>query len=909
MTLAAATRLGPYEIVAPLGAGGMGEVYRAKDLRLGREVAIKVLPAEVASDAERLARFEREAKAVSALNHPHIVTLFEVGTSEHGPYLVLEKIEGRSLRELLEPGALPVKRALQLGAQIAEGLAKAHAGGIVHRDLKPENVMVSDDGFAKILDFGLAKLIHPELEAGAAAELTTLVEKTASGMIVGTLGYLSPEQAAGRPADFRSDQFALGALLYEMATGERPFRRATTPETLTAILREEPEPIRARNAALPPQLAWIVERCLAKDPNERYASTRDLARDLVDLRDHLSEIGRAEPAGETRAPSASWRARSAWAALGAVAAASIVAVALRPEASARAPVLAASSVRATIALPAELVVTGVALSPDGSTLAFSATTPAGASVLFLRPLAGAAARRLPGTDGATFPFWSPDGRQIGFFADGKLKRIAADGGPAVTICAAERGMGGSWSSNGTIVFAPSATAGLVRVAAGGGEPSPVTRLSEARRETTHRFPQFLPDGERFLYTTVKMSGSVGATDPSEPGANAIRVATLDGGLDVPIVETLSSAIYARERLLYVRDETLVAQPLDVETLRLEGAPVPIAGPFAKGIYGGYHAIAASARLLVFMSAVQVPSRLFWYDRGGRPEASIGEAAFFLAPRLSHDARQLAVDVYNPARNLVEIHLYDVASGAGRKLAFGDGNFIAPVWSPDGARLAYLSDEGAVQLHARILIRSLSGGETVPFAASADDHMPDDWSPDGAWIAYRKWAAKGRRNSELWAARLPEGRDAIAVATAGDSGNARFAPDGRWIAYESDESGRSEVYVRPFPALSGKWQVSTAGGGSPVWSRDGRELFYLDPDDRIVAVPTDDLAGIRAGVASSLFRVHPSRFSYGADLWTRFDVSPDGRRLLVNGLESDPGPATLHLIVDWRQLVDTAEVAR
>ncbi|MCM2269353.1 MAG: serine/threonine protein kinase, partial [Thermoanaerobaculia bacterium] len=285
MTLAPATRLGPYEIVAPLGAGGMGEVYRAKDARLGREVAIKVLPAEVASDPERLRRFEQEARAVSALNHPHIVTLHELGQSEHGPYLVLEKIEGRSLRELLRTGALPVKRVLTLGAQIAEGLAKAHSVGIVHRDLKPENVMASDDGFAKILDFGLAKLVFPEIDGASPHEMTTLVDKTASGMILGTLGYLSPEQAAGRPADFRSDQFALGALLYELATGERPFHRETVPESLTAVIREEPEPLRAKNAALPPQLGWIVERCLAKAPNDRYGSTTDLARDLADLRD------------------------------------------------------------------------------------------------------------------------------------------------------------------------------------------------------------------------------------------------------------------------------------------------------------------------------------------------------------------------------------------------------------------------------------------------------------------------------------------------------------------------------------------------------------------------------------------------------------------------------------------------
>jgi eukaryotic-like serine/threonine-protein kinase len=891
MTLQSGVRLGPYEIVATLGAGGMGEVYRAKDTRLGREVAIKVLPAEVAGDAERLRRFELEAKAVSALNHPHIVTLFEVGSSEHGPYLVLEKIEGQSLRELLRAGALSAKRVLTIGAQIAEGLAKAHAAGIVHRDLKPENVMVTSDGFAKILDFGLAKLVFPELEGGAPHEMTTLVDRTASGMILGTLGYLSPEQAAGRPADFRSDQFALGALLYELATGVRPFQRQTTPESLAAVIREEPEPIRSKNAALPAQLGWIVERCLQKLPDDRYGSTRDLARDLADLRDHLSEVAAPTESTVSHPRRSRLAVVIAYAALVGAAAVTIALLTRSRVTSTGSPV-----VRAAIVLPAELEVGDVALSPDGERLAFTASERGAPDRLYVQRLDDSQPQALPGTDDASLPFWSPERRRIGFFAAGKLKKVDAAGGPAVAIADVERGMGGSWGADETIVFAPASSAGLVRISAAGGATSPVTRLDEARGETFHRYPHFLPDGRHFLYLASGIAGGAVSV------ASSLRVAAVDGSSDEPILDAKSNAVYAAGHLLYVRGEVLVAQPFDPEARRVSGAPVPIADRFTPGDRKFLHVVSAAERVLVHRPVAELPSRLLWYDRAGRLVGSLGGEAYYLNTRISPDGSQVVADRFDPARGLVELRLFDIASGAERRLAFPGWNVGRPAWSPDGDRIALLTDEGSVLLHARIGIQPLDGSAQQPFAPSTDDRLPEDWSLDGRAISFVVFPARGPRDPQIWAAYLPDGSETVPVATAGASANSRFSPDGRWIAYESNESGRLEVYVRPFPGPGRTWQISVGGGRSPAWRRDGLELYLLNQENVLQAVRVRIGETFEAGTPTPLFTVYSSRFFYGLRS-PAFDVTADGERFLVNGFATSPGSPPLQLVVNWPSLVE------
>jgi Tol biopolymer transport system component len=739
LTLASGARLGPYEIVSPLGAGGMGEVYRARDTRLGREVAIKVLPAEVAGDAERLRRFEQEAKAVSALNHPHIVTLHELGQSEHGPFLVLEKIEGRSLRELLRGGALPVKRVLALGAQIAEGLAKAHAAGIVHRDLKPENVMVSDDGFAKILDFGLAKLVFPELESGHAAEMTTLVDKTASGMILGTLGYLSPEQAAGRPADFRSDQFALGALLYELATGERPFRKETTPETLTAILREEPEPLRTMNAALPAQLGWIVDRCLAKDPNERYASTRDLARDLADLRDHLSEVvGRvvaegSEPRLELRAG-----ARLPWllAATATLAAALVALFAWRGPVSRAAAADDVSFERVTQLPGAE---TQPTLSADGKSVVYVRD-----SDLWLQRVGGSKAINLTAspTIAEHAPAFSPDGSRIAFHVeDEALGGIFVMGATGENVRrVTTRGFQPAWTPDGRelvftaaqsrIGYEGSLYPGLDAVDLGSGS---VRRLCDCTAAT----PAVSPHGRRVAYWAHRRGGArrdlwtvplAGLT----PGESPVRLTDDDAYDWSPIWSPDGTA------LEFVSDRSgtpnLWRLPIDEASGRALGPPTPrlLASAFVAQVESS-----SDDRVRLFESQTRssVLLRAELDPRTGELESAPIEALRWNDWIYGFDSRSFAPDgsrivIQGGSSAAHETLVLSLDGSEVRRLSEGSHRKLAPRWSPDGKRIAFGADRAGVMAIWGI---SVDGGDLAVLMESSNPLYDAGWSPSGSTI--------------------------------------------------------------------------------------------------------------------------------------------------------------------------------
>jgi serine/threonine-protein kinase len=843
-SLAPGTRLGPYEIVAPLGAGGMGEVYRAKDTRLGREVAIKMLPAEVASDAERLRRFEQEAKAVSALNHPHIVTLYEVGQSEHGPYLVLEKIEGHSLRELLRAGALPVKRVLALGAQIAEGLAKAHGAGIVHRDLKPDNVMVTADGFAKILDFGLAELVWPELEGSAIGEATTLAEKTGSGFIVGTLDYLSPEQAVGKPADFRSEQFALGALLYEMSTGERPFRRETVPESLAAVIREEPEPLRTRNAALPAQLGWTVERCLSKDPNERYGSTRDLARDLADLRDHLSEIRRAEPlpigAGVAATPQRR-RERVAWSAAAALALLAVSALLRSPAPEAPPPV-----VRFTVEMPAG------ALLPVGSGSPVFALSPAGRSIvfvgasqredrraLFVRPFDAEAPHEIPDTSEAQSPFFSPDGSSLGFFQGEMLRKLRLGDGAVTTVCAAPNPRGGTWLDDDTIVFASNGGAGaLQRVPAGGGEPRPFTALAAAAGEVNHRWPRAVPGGKAVLFTIL--------TDEQPGEAPRIGIAPFAPGSHRVLAERGFSPGASGDRLLFVRHGALWAAPFDPQRLELRGDATRVSEDIATSpLYLlAFHDIASSGTL-AFASALLAPTprRLVWVDRRGESTPIAVASHDLLSPRLSPDGLRIALQITEPT-GVAGIWIYELERQLLSRVT-PDGIHQMPHWAPDGASVRF-ARVGARRTSAILRISSRGGGQ--PELLLGGDQL-------------------------LFPASL---------------------------AYFSDESGRHELYLRPLESPSPRWQLSHEGGaGEIVWSRDGRELF-----DRVgswlLSVAIQPGADPAPGVPRRLF---DSSFDAGIPGIPNYDVAADGQRFLMVETDTAPRRTPISIVLHFATELD------
>jgi eukaryotic-like serine/threonine-protein kinase len=885
MRLSAGARLGPYEILSPLGAGGMGEVYRARDTRLGREVAIKVLPPEFSADVDRLRRFEKEARAASSLNHPNIVTIHEVERLDSTSFIVMELVAGKTLREIVSEGALPVRRLLTIAVQIAEGLARAHSAGIVHRDLKPENVMVTKDGLVKILDFGLAKLAHPELEGGELTQGPTVSGGTSPGVVMGTIGYMSPEQASGHPVDFRSDQFSFGSLLYEMATGKGPFRRATAAQTLAAIIQDDPEPVGAINAKIPPPLRWAIERCLAKDPRDRYASTEDLARDLAAIRNHLSEAsfsGEAVPV----APIARRRLRYVVASVGVVAAIATAGYLLRRASKPPAPL----PIRTSLLVPENKGVEHVAVSPDGRCLAFTT-----GDSLWVWNLDAEAPQRVtpPGTVDFTghggMPFWSPDGRFVAFFSDGKLKKVDAAGKTIQTICDSESGGGGAWGPDGMIVFAPSSTSALYRVSAAGGQPVALTKLNASRHERSHRNPYFLPDGRHFLYLATDLT-----SDDAPP--NGIRVASLDGKLDKAVVPTAEGAAYASGHLIYVREDMLVARPFDLERLEAKGEPVPIAREaFRFGV--------SDRVLAVTHLTPKVRSALLWIDRSGKPAGEVGDPALFRSLRLSPDGRKVAVDVVDAVRSARDIWIYDVATGKRTKLVSGSPPKVyspaTPVWSPEGDRIAYMTYRKGRS--TALLLKPIGGANEEILREDPAETWPDDWSSDGRYLAFGTLPTAGRRNFQLWTLTMDGDRRASAFATdAPIQENSRFSPDARWIAYTSDESGRFEVYVRSFPGPGGKWQVSNAGGSHPQWRRDGRELFYLSTDNRIMAVPVQlDRTAFRAGSPVPLFSVRLGQVSPEDSM---YEVSADGQRFLVNSLSGEESPRTLTLISDWRGLV-------
>jgi eukaryotic-like serine/threonine-protein kinase len=883
VTLAVGAKLGPYEILSALGTGGMGEVYKARDTRLERTVAVKVLPSHLSSSPEARQRFEREAKTISQLSHSHICALYDVGREGETEYLVMEFLEGETLTERLAKGALPLDQTLRFGVEIADALDKAHRQGIVHRDLKPGNVMLTKSG-VKLLDFGLAKAMAPSATQGSLTALPTQQGLTQEGTILGTFQYMAPEQLEGREADARTDIFTLGAVLYEMATGRKAFSGASQASLISSIMKEDPAPISTIQPMTPPALDRVVRTCLAKDPEERWQSAHDVGNELK----WIAEGSQAGVPVKVSARRKS-RERIAWALFGLTAAfAAILAIAyvrrapLRPE-----------LVRASIVVPQDLFLVDLSISPDGRKVAFTTSKPGGQPSLWIRDLDADAARPIPGADVAVLPFWSPDSRFVAYFGEGKLRKFDVTGGTLLTLCDAEVGVGGTWNGEGTIVFAPSATSPLYRVAASGGKPAAVTRLDASHHEVAHRYPHFLPDGKHFLYTSTTLGG------PGDDVSNAIHAASLDGKTNRVLVSTVSNAQYASGRLLYVRDQSLLAQRLDLGRMQTEGDPVLIAPRVAQpSEFASFFAFSASERALVLEPLFTVPSRLLWFDRSGRAAGSVGELTIFGAHRLSPDERQVAANIFDPAKDVGEIWIYDATSGGGTKLVFGAGHNGFPVWAPDGSRVFFTSDRKKAKFLPDLWVKPLDGSGETPFFELPDNLTPFDWSRDGRFLAIGKIPLRGKRNNELWVLRAGDLEHQIPFAT--DAANqvaARFSPDGKWIAYASDESGAYEIYVKPFPGPGGGRRISTSGGTEPRWRGDGREIFYASPDNKIMAIPIEFAPTFRAGAPQALFPIRPSQFG------SIFEVSADGRRFLVNSLPENSGSAPLELLLDWPRLLE------
>jgi eukaryotic-like serine/threonine-protein kinase len=861
----------------------MGEVYKARDTRLERTVAVKILPSRLSENPEFRQRFEREAKTISQLSHPHICTLHDVGHQDGVHYLVMEFLEGETLTERLARGPLPVDQVLRYGIEIADALEKAHRQGIVHRDLKPGNVMITKSG-VKLVDFGLAKLAAPQ-SGGVLSSFSVLPTQagenlTAEGTILGTFQYMAPEQLEGHEADARTDIFALGLVLYEIATGRKAFTGKSQASLIAAIIHTQPEAISSVQPMTPPALDRVVKTCLAKDPDDRFQTAHDVKLQLQWIAEGGSAVGLPAPVAARRKS----REKLAWALVPVAAifaaAATLSVLRLRTESPPRVVSSLLPPEKATFSFDSG----PMALSPDGRRIAFVATS-SGTNLLWVRSLDGSSAQSLAGTEGASFPFWSPDSRFLGFFAGGKLKKVEASGGPPQTLADASFGRGGAWNREGVILFSPSSRDSIYRVSAAGGEASRITNLDLETGEFSHRWPIFLPDGKRFLYLAqASMTAHKG---------NAIYVASLDGRERRLLFNGNTNVVYAPPgHLLFQREKTLLARPFDPKNLRFTEEAFPVAENVTLFPNVAVAAFTASHTGLIAYQTGGGGGRtqLTWLDRAGKPVGTIGDPGYLSAPRISHDGRKVAVAIEDSPGN-ADIWIHDLERNTPTRFTFDPDADFSPVWSPDDSRIVFAA---ARKSPGDVYQKSSVGtGREEPLFASTTFKVPVDWSRDGRLVLLQANDARTRNLWDLWTYSVADRRATPFLQTPFNETTGRFSPDGRWVAYTSDESGREEVYVVPFPGPGGKWQISAAGGRVPIWTRGGRELVYQAPGDEIRAVEVSTDPTFRAGIPRSLFKTRlrppPGR---------QFDVTPDGERFLVNLRQGDEVSDPITLVQNW-----------
>jgi Tol biopolymer transport system component len=874
MALTPGTRIGSFEITGTLGAGGMGEVYRARDLKLGREVAIKTLPGGFAQDPDRVARFEREAKLLAALNHANIAAIYGLDEHEGTLFLAMELIAGATLEAKLKTGPLPVEDALRLALQIAGALEAAHAKGVVHRDLKPANVMITPDGVAKVLDFGLAKAFSGNpIEATPAHSPALSLAMTEVGLILGTAGYMSPEQASGQPTDQRADIWAFGVLLYEMLTGLPLFSGESVPHILAAVLQTEPNWNRLPKN-LQPRVRRLLEHCLKKKPRHRYHSIADVR---IEIEDALGDpLGVTAPAvAESTARGRGFRNAFAVTALAAVALAIPALDHLRET-----PAPPPPESRVDIVTPAAADPSSFAVAPDGRAVAFAAIDADGQTRLFLRSLASTSAEPLAGTEGASLPFWSPDGKSIGFFAASLLKRLDLGGGSPRTLAPVDIGNGGSWSKDGIIVFSSGPSRGLSQIADTGGNVTAATTLGP--QQTNHGEPHFLPDGRHFVFT-------VRAGDAE---ANGVHLASLDDGTLTRLTAATRGASYLPSGwLLWIDDGALIAQRLDSARGALVGQPIAVADRVRSV------SVAASG-LVAYRTAVQTQRQLQWLSRAGALLGSVGDAdGTLVQPRVAPDGRRVAFarDVAGTA----DIWIQDGARA--NRLTFGGGSW--PVWSPDGSRIAFVSSRSGTAS----LYEVPANGATEPeplLAGETRVSIPTSWSADGRSLLYFSIDPELGVGATLGIVAMDSEHARRSLPKSGGNVHGSFSPDGRWIAAHGNRSGRNEVYVRPVvppgsadAEARAQWQVSDGGGIFAVWSADGRELYYLNPAGAMVAVPIDTRGDApKLGAPQVLFQTHIVGGGVDRAQSRQYDVSADGRFLINTELDTAVAPITL--IQNW-----------
>ncbi len=870
MALASGTKLGPYEILSPLGAGGMGEVYRAKDTRLGRDVALKILPESFAREPDRLRRFEQEARAVAALNHPNILAVFDIGQYDGSPFLVSELLEGESLRAVLDNGALPQRKTIEYGVQIAHGLAAAHEKGIVHRDLKPENIFITKDGRIKILDFGLAKLAQ---KLGAELDEVTLTSAhfasshTAAGVVMGTASYMAPEQVRGEAADPRTDIFAFGAVLYEMLYGVRAFRRNTAAETMTAVLKDDPPELSSSARQVSPTLERIVRRCLEKSPDQRFQSARDLSFALSAFSgSETSSAARTATATPRRVPLLQWF--SVALALIAVAAVTWY-VARRPTPTMR--------MQFALAVPDEMSISHMALSRDGSMLVFvSPEENSALPMLYVQRVGSSSVTLLPGTQGASYPFWSPDNAYVGFFANGKLQKMAIAGGTPQVLATALAGRGGSWGSKGVIIYAADAQSPLQRINPDGTGMAPVTQGIRTKEDQSHRWPMFLPDGDHFLFWAGNFSNA------KDDRLSGIFASSLEGKERKTVILCHSNFGVDAHNLYYADEQRqLVSVAFDASSATVSGSTTVVANlvGFQPSTYWTAFAVAQNGTLIYNTDIGAAESALTWVDRSGKELGRIGDPAVMDNPTLSPDGSRVAVDISDEKANNVDIWIESTTGAGNSRFTFDPAEEVVGVWSRDGRTLAY---RNAGSDGPTLLLKPATGLErerkrfTLP-PISMDDLIPNSWSLDDQQILFTHQVSSGEF---LELIPVAGGEPTRFLTSKGSEANGQISPDGKWVAYASDESGNWEIYVTSFPGATGKWQVSRGGGSEPRWNGDGKEIFYIAPSGMLMAVMVNGESIFATGTPAPLFQIHGRAPISSTDVFT-YDVAKDGKRFLVN----------------------------